>query len=159
MVKCSVCDEQVELRKENRYEVIVEANALQKSFGAKDHLWEAFDCPKCGCQMLMQERFPAKEEIEAEGMSPVEKSCNGSKDNRGLKSKTSKDEAPKFGDKVAITYGPEKRKADDITLDYLQEMDKNELLAFCGENEIRIPEAHCNERGYLISIIKKHCLV
>lgn len=66
MVKCSICGEQVELRKENRYEVIIEAGTLQKSFGAKDHLYEAFDCPKCGCQMLIQERFPVpvKEEIK-----------------------------------------------------------------------------------------------
>ena len=64
MIKCSICGEQVELRKENRYEVVIEAGTLQKSFGAKDRLYEAFDCPHCGCQMLMQERFPVKNEIK-----------------------------------------------------------------------------------------------
>lgn len=78
MVKCSICGEQVELRKENRYEVVIEAGTLQKSFGAKDHLYEAFDCPYCGCQMLMQERFPAKSEIKiteehADGYDSAEK--------------------------------------------------------------------------------------
>lgn len=140
MVKCSICGEQVELRKENRYEVVIEAGTLQKSFGAKDHLYEAFDCPHCGCQMLMKERFPAKAIIDA------------------IAEDKSKGETSKFGDKVKMMYGSEKREADDVTLDYLQKMSDDELLAFCGENDIRIPEEYHN-RGYLISIIKKHCLV
>lgn len=69
-----------------------------------------------------------------------------------------KGEVSKFGDKVKITYGPEKREADDVTLNYLQKMSDDELLVFCCENDIRIPEEYHN-RGYLISIIKKHCLV
>ena len=68
------------------------------------------------------------------------------------------DEASKFRDKVKITYGPENREADDVTLKYLQKMSDDELLAFCGENDIRIPEEYRN-RGYIIGIIKKHCLV
>ena len=63
-----------------------------------------------------------------------------------------------MGESTITTYGPEKREADDVTLDYLQKMSDDELLAFCGENDIRIPEEYHN-RGYLISIIKKHCLV
>ena len=59
---------------------------------------------------------------------------------------------------LTTTYGPEKREADDVTLKYLQKMSDDELLAFCCENDIRIPEEYHN-RGYLISIIKKHCLV
>lgn len=59
---------------------------------------------------------------------------------------------------LTTAYGPEKREADDVTLKYLQKMSDDELLAFCGENDIRIPEEYHN-RGYLISIIKKHCLV
>lgn len=159
MIKCSICGEQVELRKENRYEIVIEAGTLQKSFGAKDHLYEAFDCPHCGCQMLMQERFPAKNEIKiaeehaAEEYSPAEKAIIDA-----IAEDESKGETSKFRDKVKITYGPEKREADDITLDYLQKMSDDELLAFCGENDIRIPEEYHN-RGYLISIIKKHCLV
>lgn len=53
MIRCSMCGEWVELRKENRYEVVIKAGTLQKSFGVKDQLYEAFDCPHCGCQMLM----------------------------------------------------------------------------------------------------------
>lgn len=64
MIKCNVCGEQVELRKENRYEVLIKVSTLQKSLGIKDSLYEAFDCPSCGCQMLMQERFPLKEEAK-----------------------------------------------------------------------------------------------
>ena len=147
MVKCSICGEQVELRKENRYEVVIEAGVLQKSLGVKDHLYEAFDCPRCGCQMLMQERFPAKNEAK---ITEGELKSEGTDD--------AKDKTSKFRDKVKITYGPEKREADDVTLDYLQKMSDDELLAFCCENDIRIHEEYHN-RGYLISIIKKHCLV
>lgn len=64
MAKCSTCGKHVKLRKENRYEVVIKARALQKSFGVKDRLYDAFDCPRCGCQMLMHERFPAKNEIK-----------------------------------------------------------------------------------------------
>lgn len=64
MAKCSTCGKRVKLRKENRYEVVIEAGALQESFGVKDRLYDAFDCPRCGCQMLMHERFPAKNEIK-----------------------------------------------------------------------------------------------
>ena len=63
-----------------------------------------------------------------------------------------------MGELTTTTYGPENREGDDVTLDYLQKMSDDELLAFCGENDIRIHEEYHN-RGYLISIIKKHCLV
>lgn len=76
MIKCSICGEQIELRKENRYEVLIKASALQKSFGNKDHLYEAFDCPNCGCQMIMQERFPVKE--EAKVVKEYAEECDGS---------------------------------------------------------------------------------
>ena len=158
MIKCSICGEQVELRKENRYEVVIEAGVLQKSFGARDQLYEAFDCPKCGCQMLIQERFPAKEEIKAEEMNPAEKVAMAAKIAEDLASKASKDETSKFGDKVKLAYGPEEREGDDITLDYLRKMSEDELLAFCGENGIRIPEEYHN-REYLIRAIKRHHLV
>ena len=158
MVKCSVCGEQVELRKENRYEVVIEAGVLQKSLGVKDHLYEAFDCPHCGCQMLMQERFPVKDKIKIEEEYADEYDSAEKAIIDAIAEYESKGEASKFRDKVKITYGTEKREADDITLDYLQKMSDDELLAFCGENDIRIPEEYYN-RGYLISIIKKHCLV
>ena len=67
-------------------------------------------------------------------------------------------EKKKMGELTITTYGPEMREADDITLNYLQKMSDDELLVFCGENDIRIPEEYRN-RGYLGSIIKKHCLV
>ena len=158
MVKCSICGEQVELRKENRYEVVIEAGVLQKSLGSKDHLYEAFDCPHCGCQMLMQERFPAKNEAKiaeehTDGYDYAEKVIIDA-----IAEDEPKCEASKLRDKVKITYGPENREADDVTLNYLQKMSDDELLAFCGENDLRIPEEYRN-RGYLISIIKKHCLV
>lgn len=75
MAKCSTCGKRVKLRKENRYEVVIKAEAWQKSFGAKDRLYDAFDCPRCGCQMLMHERFPAKNEIKIAEERVDE--CNG----------------------------------------------------------------------------------
>ncbi len=199
MIKCSICGEQIELRKENRYEVVIEAGVLQKSFGVKDCIYEAFDCPHCGCQMLMQERFPAKnknmiaeehtdEYDDAEKaviaaavlpqMQKIQKTseqkkaavrsrfsnckCNAIetewKDDVEANAEGVRDELQSFGSKVKATYGPENREADDVTLDYLQKMSDDDLLAFCGERGVRIPEEYCN-RGYLIGTIKKHCMV
>lgn len=167
MVKCSICGEQIELRKENRYEVLIKVSALQKSFGATDQVYEAFDCPKCGCQMLMQERFPVKEEAKVEEMSPTEKAAMAVKIAEDLRSKnleadeasteSIKIETSKLGGKAKVTYGIEGREADAITKDYLQKMRKDELLAFCGERGIRIPEEYRGNWGYLISTIEKHC--
>lgn len=169
MVKCSVCGEQIELRKENRYKVIIEAGTLQKSFGAKYHLYEAFDCPKCGCQMLMQERFPVKEETKtAEGYTEENGAqkktvrsrlphdgCNAIetewKDDEASAEST-KVETLNFGNKVKITYGPEKREGDDVTLDYLQKMSKDELIAYCGENNLVVPN-NADKQYYINTIV------
>lgn len=90
MIKCSICGEQVELRKENRYEVVIEEGALRKSFGFKDRLYEAFDCPHCGCQMLMNERFPVKNEIKiAEERTDEHNGCCVESDDDAEDTKTS----------------------------------------------------------------------
>lgn len=176
MIKCSICGEQIELRKENRYEVFIKASALQKSFGIKDRLYEAFDCPNCGCQMIMQERFPVKEEAkvveehteECDWQNKVVRSrlshdeCDAIEtewkddDEVSAENIKIKDETSKFGDdkdKIETTYGSENRKASDVTSDYLSKMTIDELRAFGEENGIYLVGKR--SRYYYIEQIRK----
>lgn len=166
MVKCSICGEQVELRKENRYEVLIKVSPLQKSFGTKDHLYEAFDCPSCGCQMLMQERFPVKEEAKVaeddlSSKEHVHDSCNCIEHDCSCNVQTetcddSKNEslAPIESVKpIARKYGSENRKASDVTPDYLSKMTLDDLRAFGEENGMYLVGKR--SRYYYIEQIKK----
>lgn len=152
MLECKVCGCKFNPVKQNHYIVRdnEKASSLIATFSsdAESTLYDAFNCIQCGCQIVAQQRKRAY--ITGFGEKQFDLKSNFGDGSKG--------EAPKFRDKVKITYGPENREADDVTLDYLQKMSDDELLAFCGENDIRIPEEYRN-RGYLISIIKKHCLV
>lgn len=167
MIKCNVCGEQVELRKENRYDVLIEASVLQKSFGVKDRLYEAFDCPKCGCQMLMHERFPAMGEVIA--TNEEIKVTEGCIEENGTQKKEVGSRLPYGGcdaietewkddeddeDKIETTYGSENRKASDVTSDYLSKMTIDDLRAFGEENGIHLFGKH--SRYYYIEQIRKH---
>lgn len=51
MKKCAVCGKRFKLKKENKYETIKYSDEI---FGFKRPiLYEAFDCPKCGCQNIV----------------------------------------------------------------------------------------------------------
>ena len=50
-MKCGVCDHEFTPKKENKYTVV------QKVLFRVDALYDAFDCPECGCQILASERF------------------------------------------------------------------------------------------------------
>ena len=166
MIKCNVCGEQVELRKENRYEVLIKASTLQKSFGIKDHLYEAFDCPHCGCQMLMQERFQAKEEVKVteddlSSKECVHDSCNCVEHDCScdVQTETCDDSKNEFltpiesVKQIARKYGSENRKASDVTPDYLSKMTIDDLRAFGEENGIYLVGKR--SRYYYIEQIRK----
>ena len=152
MLECKVCGYKFNPVKQSHY--IVRDNEKVSSFitafssNTESTLYDAFNCIQCGCQIVAQQRKRAYITGLGEKQFDLKSNCEDE----------SKCEVSKFRDKVKITYGPEKREADDVTLDYLQKMSDDELLAFCSENDIRIPEEYYN-RGYFISIIKKHCLV
>lgn len=173
-MKCFVCGSDFILNATDKYIVNVPASAVSKALlGTNDKIFEAFDCPCCGCQNLVNERFgaeelpvieddPSIEEHMCGGCNCCEKddvnSCGSHTKDRDGFDDDSKAIPPVDSKSITIGYGPENRKADDVTLKYLQKMSDDELLAFCGENGIRIPEEYRN-RGYLIGIIKKHCIV
>lgn len=65
MTKCRVCGKLMRLKKEDRYEVIkteevAPFEALTKA--PKTVIFEAFDCPKCGCQNIVNVRAGYKKE-------------------------------------------------------------------------------------------------
>lgn len=53
-MKCTTCGKRFELKSENRYEVVVGGSSLiDKISLIKPTTYNAFDCPKCGCQNLV----------------------------------------------------------------------------------------------------------
>lgn len=59
MLKCKICGREFEASKKDHY--VSRSNGktgLMSSFGNEDEctLYDTFDCPICGCQMVMQER-------------------------------------------------------------------------------------------------------
>jgi ssDNA-binding Zn-finger/Zn-ribbon topoisomerase 1 len=68
---CKVCKSYYKAKKENRYEVVESKGALS-AIAAPARVFEAFDCPKCGCQNIVNVREskrytePIKDE-ESEG--------------------------------------------------------------------------------------------
>lgn len=54
-MKCKVCGHEFELNKENRYTSIREENQLIT--GTIFREYDCFDCPKCGCQNMVNERI------------------------------------------------------------------------------------------------------
>jgi len=58
-MKCKVCDKHVNLNKKNRYEIRI------PSFGfERPTIYEAFDCPHCGCQNIVNIREDIRETKE-----------------------------------------------------------------------------------------------
>lgn len=60
-MKCKVCGTDVNLKKDNHY-VAKEINILT----GKESLWDCFDCPKCGCQVIASKRLEKVERSDAE---------------------------------------------------------------------------------------------
>lgn len=61
MRKCRVCGKRFELEKSNRYEVVKNPEGLQV-LTQSSTTFEAFDCPKCGCQNIVGVREVVKNE-------------------------------------------------------------------------------------------------
>lgn len=54
-MKCKICGKEFELREEDRYFVINNSVIFQQK-----KLGEAFDCPYCGCQNVVNKRYKTK---------------------------------------------------------------------------------------------------
>ena len=62
MMKCSVCGFEFEAVKEIHYIARVKGSkGFSNFFG--ETIFDAFDCPKCGCQIVVQERKRILEEV------------------------------------------------------------------------------------------------
>ena len=57
-IKCNVCDNQFVPLKKNRYTSIdkMERGLVTIMRDADTNMYDTFDCPKCGCQIIVQER-------------------------------------------------------------------------------------------------------
>ncbi|UWN76539.1 hypothetical protein [Anaerotruncus colihominis] len=64
MMKCSVCGFEFEAAKEIHYIARVKGSkGFSNLFGEEESIFDAFDCPKCGCQIAVQERKRKLEKV------------------------------------------------------------------------------------------------
>lgn len=59
-MKCKICGKRFKLMKENRYLVTEKIGALEGLTKAAK-IFEAFDCPHCGCQNIVNIREKGEE--------------------------------------------------------------------------------------------------
>lgn len=55
-MKCKICNKKFELLKENRY-MVTNENLKEISKIGLSNVFEAFDCPYCGCQNIVGNRY------------------------------------------------------------------------------------------------------
>lgn len=55
-MKCKICNKEFELLKENRY-MVTNENLKEISKIGLSSVFEAFDCPYCGCQNIVGNRY------------------------------------------------------------------------------------------------------
>lgn len=65
MMKCTICGKRFSLKKEFVYNVVINQNEMFKFNG--DVIFDAMDCPNCGCQHLLKERKLCKDEKALKG--------------------------------------------------------------------------------------------
>lgn len=58
MYKCKVCNKEFELQRKDHYVARDNGRTGLSALagGSEEELYDAFDCPHCGCQNVMQER-------------------------------------------------------------------------------------------------------
>lgn len=64
-MKCKICEKEFELKKENKY-IVTEKIAAFGTLAKLPKTFEAFDCPYCGCQNIVNTREGEVIEREAE---------------------------------------------------------------------------------------------
>ena len=55
-MNCKICNKEFELLKENRY-MVTNGNLKEISKNGLSCVFEAFDCPYCGCQNIVGNRY------------------------------------------------------------------------------------------------------
>lgn len=63
---CKVCKRYFRPKAENKYNVMVTPTPIEALGGKRGHVYECFDCPKCGCQLVVNIREGAVPKEEAE---------------------------------------------------------------------------------------------
>ena len=64
-MKCTICGKRFSVKKKYVYNVVFKQNEVLTFAG--DVIFDAIDCPKCGCQHLLKERQPREDEKALEG--------------------------------------------------------------------------------------------
>ena len=75
MMKCKVCGKRFKPIKENRYEVVKNPEGIL-ALTQSSTTYEAFDCPRCGCQNIVGVREVEKNEEYNRGYADAMKGEN-----------------------------------------------------------------------------------
>ena len=70
-MKCKVCGKRFELKKEDKYDVVKSVGVLGALSGGSDY-FEAFDCPHCGCQNIVNVK---ERRVDHNEMSVPQEDC------------------------------------------------------------------------------------
>ena len=64
-MKCKVCGKHMNLNKKNKYEIVKDRyEILEPTKGfVSQIIYEAFDCPRCGCQNIVNVREDMKAKV------------------------------------------------------------------------------------------------
>ena len=54
-MKCKVCGKRFVPKSEKRY-LITKTRSIADALSGGENVFECFDCPRCGCQIVVQER-------------------------------------------------------------------------------------------------------
>jgi len=60
--RCKICNAKLILTNDRRY-VVCKGNIVNKLLGEQITAYECFDCPKCGCQNVVNVREGAENEL------------------------------------------------------------------------------------------------
>lgn len=60
-MKCCYCKRRFSLKSQNRY-LSAEATSLSNAFNGGGAMYDSFDCPHCGCQHRIAQRYSKVEE-------------------------------------------------------------------------------------------------
>ena len=65
-MKCKICGKRFALVKDRMY-MVIEKPSLDRLFSKSQMVWDAIDCPRCGCQVLVGNRLPPFAPNRADG--------------------------------------------------------------------------------------------
>ena len=78
MKKCKICGRHFRLKKVKKYEIVEMPERISALF-EKPQIYECFDCPHCGCQIIVNIREGNPYQRAAEARQDIKRMLQGNK--------------------------------------------------------------------------------